>query len=357
MMSPEFWSPEEYDARAQKHYEAGDYDTALEILRRALVLHPNVVELHVSMGYAELAREEYLWARKAFEQALRLEADHEDALAGIGDALLKLGERARALQAFERVLELGFSGDADLLIGMGRALFREDLCDRAERMFRLAVESDPRSAEAAADLGFVVHRLGRQGEARKWLARALRLDSGHHDARALLGNLLYEAGDRRSALRHFERIPLHLLWDSLTIWRLVELTRAYGDEGASERIDACVRRLEELFSESTPEDRLLEEVELQLEPDGGAPGSPGQLDLFRPVAEDAAGRPEDRRRDWAGIVQEMCRSSTNPDRTVEQYMRETASRLWARTGIRIPDDDPEAFLKASARAGVLHIPD
>ncbi len=36
-------------------------------------------------------------------------------------------------------------------------------------------------------------------------------------------------------------------------------------------------------------------------------------------------------------------------------MRDTARRVRDMTGIQIPDDDPEEFLKASARAGVLHI--
>ena len=51
----------------------------------------------------------------------------------------------------------------------------------------------------------------------------------------------------------------------------------------------------------------------------------------------------------------MCESSADPEQSVEEYMRETASRVRAMTGIEIPDDDPEEFLKASARAGVLHI--
>ncbi len=356
-MTPDFQTPEEFDERARRHYEAGEYDEAIRLLRTAVASHPEAVELRVSLGYAELAREEFAWARRAFEQALGIEEDHEDALVGLGETLLRLGERARAFRAFDRVIELGFATEVDLTLSMGRALFREDLCERAEKMFRLAVEAGPGSGEAAADLGFVLHRLGRPSEARKWLARSLRLDASNHDARALLGNLLFEAGDRRTALRHFERIPVEALWDTLTIWRIVELERAYGRERGEERIDACIDRLDRMLSSATPEDRLLEDLEARQDgaPDG--PDSPGQLDLFRPGAGRLPASSEDGRRDWAGIVLAMCRSSADPDRTLEQYMRETARRIRDRTGIRIPDDDPEAFLKASARAGVLHIPD
>src|SRR4028118_2007131 len=90
MLSP-FLSSEEYDERAHTLYNEGQYDEALEVLREGLALYPHAVELHVGVGYARLAREEYAWARRSFEEALILDADHEDALAGLGETLLKFG--------------------------------------------------------------------------------------------------------------------------------------------------------------------------------------------------------------------------------------------------------------------------
>src|SRR5207248_2924050 len=80
--------------------------------------------LHVGMGYARLAREEYLWARRAFEEAVGLDPEHEDALAGLGEVLLKFGERSGGVACFERILALGFRDDHDLMLQVGRALFR-----------------------------------------------------------------------------------------------------------------------------------------------------------------------------------------------------------------------------------------
>ena len=98
MPSP-FLSSEEYDERAHQLYNEGEYDQALAVLREGLTIYPNAVELHIGVGYAHNAREEFAWARRAFEEALVLDPDHEDALAGLRNApqIRSAGCRARLL--------------------------------------------------------------------------------------------------------------------------------------------------------------------------------------------------------------------------------------------------------------------
>ncbi len=356
MEGSRFWSSEEYDRQAQLLYEAGDYDGALEMLRRGAALYPRAVELLVSMGYAQLSREEYLWARRSFARVLESQPDHEDALVGLGETRLKLGERARGFQCFERVLDLGFGRDLDLMLSIGRVLFREGLWEHAERFFRRAVAADEKSADAAADLAYTHHCRGDGVQARLWLERALELDEEKHEARSMLANLFYEGGEPEKALEHLERIPVDSLWDAVSVWRLVELVRAYREvsDGARE-LDPYLERLDQLFVDPTPEERILLEVELEAAGlDAIAAGSRDQLDLFGGDPALAPGLPR-MEGSWTGIVRAMCESSADPGQSVEEFMRETARRVRDLTGIEIPDDDPEAFLKASARAGVLHI--
>src|SRR2546427_7925655 len=168
-MSEPFLSSDDYDERAHQLYNEGHYDQAIETLREGLGPYPHAVELHVGMGYARLAREEYLWARRAFEEAKSLDPDHEDALAGLGEALLKFGDRAGAIEGFDRIVTLGFRDDLDLMLQVGRALFREGVLDQARRFFELAVTAHPDSAEAAACVGYAAHRLADEGSALHWL--------------------------------------------------------------------------------------------------------------------------------------------------------------------------------------------
>lgn len=356
-MNPGFWSAEEYDAKAQEQYEAGEYEAALDILREGTVIYPAAAELHVSLAFTQMAREDFVRARRAFAAALAYEPDHEDALAGIGEAHLKLGERARGLAAFERVLELGFARDADLMLAIGRALLREGLLVPAERFLRLAVDAEESGPEAIADLAYVKHRQGSPADASPWLLAALDRDPDNHDVRALLANDLYEAGERRVALDHFRAIPAASMWDSLTLWRVIELLRASGAaDDAAETLQPYLDRLDELFDASTPEDRLFDEVVASTD-EGEAPTGLGQFDLFRPGAESVLAPTEAGARDWHGIVRMLCRMSSNPERTVEQFMEDTAQRVRAARGLALPTNDPGAFLEASARAGVLRLDD
>ena len=138
-MSDAFRSSDEFDEQAHQLYNEGSYEEALALLREGLSLYPNAVELHVGSAYAHLAREDYAWARRSFETAVALDPDNEDALAGLGEALLKLGDRAGALRAYERIVALGFREDLELMLQLGRACFREGLLAQAHRYFELAV--------------------------------------------------------------------------------------------------------------------------------------------------------------------------------------------------------------------------
>ena len=172
-MPTPFLSSEEYDERAHSLYNEGQYDQALDVLREGLSLYPNAVELHVGLGYARLAREEYAWARRAFDEALVLDAEHEDALAGLGETLMKFGQQDAAVRCFRRTLELGYQDDIDLMLQIGRALFREGLIEDAKEFFEIGAQQAPDSAEAVACVGYAQHRLGDDDGAITTLRRAL----------------------------------------------------------------------------------------------------------------------------------------------------------------------------------------
>jgi tetratricopeptide (TPR) repeat protein len=345
-MSEPFLSSDDFDERAHQLYNDGQYDEAVELLREGLARYPHAVELHVGLGYARLAREEYAWSRRAFSDALGLDADHEDALAGLGEVLLKLGSTAAAVACFERVLALGFRDDHDLMLQVGRALFREGMLDHARRFFEVALSAHPDSAEACACVGYAAHRLNDEGGAAHWLRRALELDTAHAEARIYLANLLYDRGEYEAALFHLERTDPAEHFDALAIWRLLELKRSVYrlPEGDAELVP-WQGRLQELAGEAEPEDLLLAEIEA-MGPDGQV-RDPTQLELFGTLLTELKGM---RQRGPSDVHHVSTLSGATYVGTWEEIVRQMKD-----DGIAIPATDPESFIRGRAQAGLLRI--
>jgi Flp pilus assembly protein TadD len=360
-MATPFLSSEEYDERAHRHYDDGDYDAALDTLKEALRLYPHSVELYVGLGYTRLAREEFVWAKQAFERALVLDPEHEDGLVGMGEALLRFGQQSDALGLFAQCRAIGCGEDLDLLLTMGRALYREKMYREARNVLEEAVDLHPNSAEASAAYAYTLHRLDEETAARRQLRRALHLDSGYHEARIYLGHLLYDRGDWVGAAREFERVAPTEHWDALAIWRLVELKRALeGLAPGAPELAVWERRLEEVEGVTDPIEELLAEIEagaLDPAPAGAAAAvpvtaaaAPGDVEAHRVHLPDGGvivGT-------WADIVEALCQIRA-PGEPVAQFMRRLADEAQARAGVTVPAEDPRSFVLAGAQAGFWEI--
>src|SRR5882762_3357634 len=330
-MSDPFLSSDEYDERAHQQYNEGQYDDAIDTLREGLALYPHAVELHVGMGYARLAREEFAWARRSFEEARGL--------------------------------------DHDLMLQIGRALFRESALDQARRFFEGALRAHPDSAEAAACVGYAAHRLADEGGSLHWLRRALELDPSLGEARIYLANLLYDRGEYEAALFHLERTGPEEHYDALAIWRLVELKKSvYRLPDDDPELVPWNERLNELAGAAAPEDLLLAEIEA-MTPDGQI-RDPRQLELFGTLLTELQGMKNKSFEvhrvstvsgatyvgTWEEIVRQMKDDAAEwVAGSLEEYMEASAKRWRKQTGAAIPATDPESFLRASADAGVLRI--
>lgn len=371
-----FMSSEEYDERAHQLYNEGQYDEALALLREGLSLYPHSVELQIGVGYARLARDEFAWARKAFEDALVLDPEHEDALAGFGETLLRFGQSEAALKSFRKTLELGYEDDVELMLQIGRALFRDGLVEEAKEFFDNAVRHAPESAEAVALVGYTLHRMGSDDAAIATLRRALQLDDDFAEARIYLGNIHYDRGEFETALYHLDRTTPEDHWDELGIWRLIELKKSihrYRDDDT--RLKPWDDRLGELAGEPDALDELFAEVEQRVAAEAQHE-TKNQLELFGQMLSDLAanegaesgerGASDEHQvttndgRDFRGSWEEIVQAMRDADgafsgRSVEEFMATEARRSFSMKGVVIPTGDAESFLRGSADAGILRI--
>ena len=373
-MGTSYLSSEEYDELAHKHYDAGDYDEALGVLREGIAQYPDSVLLHVGLGYTRIAREEYAWARHCFEQALELDPEYEDAWVGLGETLLKFGRVEEALSCFGQIDEMGLGDDLELGLTVGRALYREGLFTDARARFAALSASHPDSAELAAARGYTLHALGDDLGARRELRRATKLDADLHEARIYLSHLLDDRGDLRGALTELEQVPRPEHWDTLSVWRYVELKMQLDGVADDDPWFAPWKeRLAELDAEPDDIDHLLAEVEASFE---GAVDEQAQaalelsaqmdfmMKILGPPSPDAALPSVHRVRtaegsifqgSWDEIVRGMRDSCGEPQMPLGAFMRRAARQIRERTGRDVPVHSAEAFLKAGARMGLLRI--
>jgi Flp pilus assembly protein TadD len=373
-MGTSYLSSEEYDELAHKHYDAGDYDEALGVLREGISQYPDSVLLHVGLGYTRIAREEYAWARQCFESALELDAEYEDAWVGLGETLLKFGRVEEALSCFGQIDEMGLGDDLELGLTVGRALYREGLFTDARARFAALSATHADNAELAAARGYTLHALGDDLGARRELRRATRLDADLHEARIYLSHLLHDRGDLRGALTELEQVPPAEHWDTLSVWRYVELKMQLDGVAEGDPWFAPWKeRLAELDAEPDDIDHLLAEVEASFE---GAVDEQAQaalelsaqmdfmMKVLGPAAPDAALPSVHRVRtaegsifqgSWDEIVRGMRDSCGEPQMPLGAFMRRAARQIRERTGRDVPVHSAEAFLRAGARMGLLRI--
>ncbi|HYI84168.1 MAG TPA: hypothetical protein VEX11_13270, partial [Acetobacteraceae bacterium] len=181
-----------------------------------------------------------------------------------------------------------------------------------------------------------------------------------------------DRGDMDGALRELEKVPPAEHWDTLSLWRYVELKCAVDHAHADDAVlEPWKTRIAELEAEPDQIDHLLAEVEAAFEggEDEAAPLElSAQIDFIMRMLNPAGearetGVKSHRVRTaegttfegtWDEIVGGM-RDHADPTLPLSVFMRRAARQIRERTGRTVPTDTAEAFVKAGARLGLLHI--
>src|SRR5690606_33319787 len=265
----------------------------------------------------------------------------------------------------------GFREDHELMLQIGRALFREGMLAAAQRFFEYAVNAQPDCPEAAACVGYACHRLNDDSGALYWLRRALQIDPQYSEARIYLANMLYDRGESEAAMHHLHQTLPEDHFDELGIWRYVELKKTLF---RLREDDAGLRpwpaRPLAVSGEPDRLDTMRAEVEA-LQPDGTT-RDPTQLELFgtlrtelaamqkrpQPVGTQTVATLSGRtfRGTWEEILEQMKNAEHEwVDAPLAEFMEDMARHGAAETGVVIPTTDAEAFMRGSVRAGMLRI--
>ncbi len=188
-------------------------------------------------GYTSLAHKNWPAAASYFREAIRWDRRSADAHAGLGTAYLHLAEAMRAQDEFnaalrcnrhnaeaERGLHLLRSADeeenafkaleeqvkaepdnADLLATYAEELVERSRYEEARQQAEAALKIKPKMGHAYCALGRVAVHDGKDEDARKYLAIAIKTDRHDDDAFGALGDLDMRAKDYAAAIADYQR--------------------------------------------------------------------------------------------------------------------------------------------------------
>lgn len=114
------------------------------------------------------------------------------------------GEVASAVQVY-RSMSFAYGASADICFRIAELLYQQNDLSGARERYSIAVEMDESFVEARASLGCVLVELGEKALAKSAFEGALRHHEDYPDVHFHLARLLDELGDPRSADKHWSR--------------------------------------------------------------------------------------------------------------------------------------------------------
>jgi len=181
--------------------DEADLPAAIEVCRAAIGLLPHPAPAYALLGRTLLAAGRAGEAVEAYRTAAALDPSNLPVFAGLAVALVSDGELKTGLEVADTVL--GLSPDlAEGWYARGRALLLLRRPQPAAEAFARGSELAPEDGRLRLGLGDACAELDLQAEAIVHLSRAVELDPGSKWAHANLATMLYRSGDLQGAERH-----------------------------------------------------------------------------------------------------------------------------------------------------------
>jgi tetratricopeptide (TPR) repeat protein len=220
---------------ADKLYQYGDIDGAIEEFKKALAVDPENVNVHNSLGVCYGVQGELDLAVDAFETAIRLDPMDVMATFNLGLARIKQGDQEKALELFLKAYELDENnpevayqigvchrekGDTDLAIAyfqkasgnspkgahifraLGECYLEKEMHAEAAKAYEKVIKLNPTDAKSLSALGHLYGIIGENLEIAIVLCReSTKIDPDSSLYRYRLGKLYHQNGDYENAVR------------------------------------------------------------------------------------------------------------------------------------------------------------
>ncbi len=223
---------------ADKLYQYGDVDGAIEEFKKALAVDLQNVNVHNSLGVCYGVQGKLDLAIDAFETAIRIDPEDVMATYNLGLAHLKEGNREKALDLFLEAHSLDGDNpevayqiavcyrekdqtdaaleylekaahnarkEAHIFHALGECYLEKEMLQEAAKAYEKAIRQNPTDAKCLSDLGYLYGALGENMEIAIVLGReSTRIDPDNGLYRYRLGKLYLQSKDYENALEQLK---------------------------------------------------------------------------------------------------------------------------------------------------------
>lgn len=234
---------EQYENEGVGLLSRGEPKTALEVFEEGLRLHPGDTGLQLGAGMANNDLGNFARACELLEPLRKKHPTHGDVLQGLAAAYLHLGRTSQALDCIGQALG-PHETDAEFIHNLGLLLYANNLYTEAIRVFNAALQRQKDFEEAYLHIGFCLLKLGKIPEAIGAVIRATEVHPKFWPAFSVLGNLLYDEGDKAGSRATWLKIPDTQFNETETIRRFLELLPEPEFHSKRARLTAQLQKLE-----------------------------------------------------------------------------------------------------------------
>jgi type IV pilus assembly protein PilF len=162
---------------ASAYFGRGQSSTALDEVKQALAVRPDLPEAHNLRGLIHASLNEPELAEESFRRALQLNGRDADTMHNYGWFLCQQRRFKDAEMQFQAaVAQPGYAGVSRSLMALGVCQARNNQWSEAERSLSRAYEFDPASPVIAVNLAEVLYRRGELERARFYIRRVTAQD-------------------------------------------------------------------------------------------------------------------------------------------------------------------------------------
>jgi len=199
------FSTELFTIKAQVLSHLKEYEEALVLLEAAKNLHPNDLEIYLSIGSVHSLQGNHEDAITVYEEALSFaEEDHDELYYNIGLSYQSMEKYDKAIECYKKSIEINLAHEGSLY-ELAFCLDIVGQLDNSIAYYKKFIDEDPYSAAAWYNLGIVCNKLERFEEAIEAYEFALAIDENFASARFNMGNSFMNLERYNEALQEFKK--------------------------------------------------------------------------------------------------------------------------------------------------------